>query len=156
MDEPETKSAVARHFSKIEDVGFIPKDEYGHGVYMIKPDKEDVNTFQQILQKQILLANIGDDTMLRYYQNDIVNLTSLFGMQKRDPSLRQLFLELYYGWLNELGLTRTKDGMERKMQASVGKYNLQEILKGYGIDLPHLQGQQEDELNQLAKLLGKK
>lgn len=116
---------------------YIPKDPFAHATMLIDADTDEVKKFNQLLERQILLANINDDKMLRLYQNDIRILTSLFSIVCREPKIEKFFFEQYYSWKGELALTRTKDGLERKMQANVGGGYQPDNLSGFGEDISY-------------------
>lgn len=150
---------VADYMDEIRKGKFVPKDPFSHATMLIETEEEAVKLFSKIVEKQVILSNIDDDRMLRLYQNDAVLLTSLFSMANRakDGSLSEFFFAIYYGWRGELALTRTKDGLERKLQGTVSssKYAPTDALRGYGADMIPAQGSQETELGMLQKLMPK-
>lgn len=113
------------------------KDAYTHGKWIAEPDNDLVKTFQKIMNKDMLMASVADDYQLRLQQNTGVFLCALLGMAIREPNLVDFFNFRYGAWKTELQLTRTKNGAERKHQASIAKgYQSPEALDGYGADLP--------------------
>lgn len=133
-----------------QKVKYYQKEPFQHGGYLIDTDVPDVSEFQRIVDTQILLANL-DNSVIRFYQRDAQLLTEMFDMARRCPELVPFFKKIYYGWKAEVQMTRTKDGLERKMQANIGiGYVPKEALLGYGqLD----QQVQEQEQNLFDKLM---
>jgi len=102
-----------------------------------------------------MLGTVSDDTLLRLYQNDAITLTSLFDMARREPSLRMVFNVIYYGWQGELSLTRTKSGIERRMNASLGALVPDPNFVGYGGELQMPEDQTEDDSGGIGGLIGR-
>ena len=124
---------------------YVPRDAFSHAFTMMDiRGNDEVKMFSQILEQHILLSFLGEDKQLRLYQNDIVLLTNLFDMSRRAPELKNFFLNLYYGWKGELALTRTKDGIERRLQATAGKGYQPEAMRGYGQQLEELAKQEQN------------
>ncbi len=119
----------------------IPKDQFGHADKLLDTeeilDVKDITTFSKLVSRQALLANVDSDELLHMYQEDARILTSLLDMARRDSAFEYPFLVLYSSWMGELGLTRTKDGTERILQANVmgTGYHPREDLGGYGSDM---------------------
>lgn len=132
-----------------------PDDPYKHAYSLLDTDDEDIRLqFQKIVEKHVLLANISDDRMLRLYQNDVIILCQMLDMARREPQFANFFMKTYYGWRGELALTRAKEGMERKLQATPGGYQPKRDISGYGADLPQFQEQMQEEKNIFKKILG--
>ncbi len=131
----------------------LPDDPYKHQYALLDSDEEDITEFNKIAEKRILLANISDDKMMRFYQNDLILLCQMLDMAKREPQLRNFFLKTYYGWVGELSLTRAKDGLERRLQATAGGYNPKENLGGYGSNL--WPAENKDEKNFFQKIFNR-
>ena len=110
----------------------VPHDQYAHAAALLRHDTESVNEFTQLLRSEILLANIGTDQMLRFYQIDAKDLTALFSMAKRDESMKLVFNQLYFTWVWELSMTRTLGGVERHLQASAAGYAPSGMAGGFG------------------------
>jgi hypothetical protein len=103
-----------------------------------------------------MLGTVSDDTLLRLYQNDAIILTSLFDMARREPSLRMVFNVIYYGWQGELSLTRTKSGIERRMNASLGALVPDPNFVGFGNDLQMPEDEQgQDDSGGLGGLMSR-
>lgn len=132
---------------------YIPKDPFSHASSLLDTsDEDEVAGFSALVRGEAMLANIGDDRMMRLYQNDAIILTHLFQMAQQMPELRQMFATLYFGWKAELCLTRAKNGAERKLQAGVGtNYVPQETLIGYGGDFP--QNPQASTWDQIKRMI---
>lgn len=131
----------------------VPQNAFSHAFTLVDISTQDeVKTFSSILEKHILLANLGDDRKIRLYQNDIILLTNLYDMQLREPALYTLFKQLYYGWKGEIAITRTKDGLERKLQATAGKgYAPRNDMVGYGDMLADLDRQEASLFEKLTQ-----
>lgn len=131
----------------------VPQNAFSHAFTLVDiSSQDDVKNFSAILEKHILLANIGDDRKIRLYQNDIILLTNLFDMTTREPALLTLFKQLYFGWKGEIAITRTKDGLERKLQATAGKgYAPRNDMVGYGDMLADLDRQEASLFEKLTQ-----
>ena len=131
----------------------VPQNAFSHAFTLVDiSTQDDVKNFSAILEKHILLANIGDDRKIRLYQNDIILLTNLFDMAIREPALLTLFKQLYFGWKGEIAITRTKDGLERKLQATAGKgYAPRNDMVGYGDMLADLDRQEASLFEKLTQ-----
>ena len=147
-------SGTSQYMNRLNKAGYIPKDQYGHAAFLIDVEKTDVGEFRQIITKDVLLSNIGGDLMLRLYQNDVGTLVRLFSMAKRDETVKLIFEVLYYRWVGELALTRTMDGTERKMQATVSSYNPKEKLGSYGENYQY--PEQGEEVDPILEMLEKR
>lgn len=125
-----------------------PKDPYAHASFLLGSEQEAISEFNQLISNEAKLSFIRDDRLLRLYQKDITYLVALFAMARKDPDMREVFLNLYYGWLGELALTRAKDGTERKLQGAVGQsaYSPKDTLQGLGLALPQEQGEQQGNI----------
>lgn len=129
-----------------------PHDAFSHAHSLIETPDVAVSDFSQLCEKQVLLANIGSDQHIRYYQNDIINLTRMFDWACRDAGLTNFFRCMYYGWIGELQITRTKGGMESQAQHNVAAaFNRGPPMSSYGSE-PQQQ-QQQPEQNLLDKIL---
>jgi len=130
-----------------------PDDPFKHSYSLIDTDdSEEIGKFYKIVEKHVLLASISEDRMLRLYQNDVILLCQMLDMARREPQLQNFFLKTYYGWRGELMLTRAKDGLERKLQATAGGYQPKGNMQGYGTDMPQFQQQEKEETNIFKKL----
>jgi hypothetical protein len=128
----------------------VPKDPYSHAFTLSDiTGPEDVTRFSQILEKHIILSFLGEDKQIRLYQNDMVLITYLFDMARREPGLKDFFQTIYSGWKGELALTRTKDGIERRLQATAGKGYNPDAMQGYGQQLAELAKQEQDLFNRV-------
>jgi hypothetical protein len=138
--------------SALQGGKIIPKDAFAHAFTMMDySTSEEVRLFSNILEKHILLANLGNDK-IRLYQNDIVLLTHLFDMVQRESGLYGLFKQLYYGWKGELAITRAKDGKERLLQATAGKgYQARDAPLGYSDLIAELDRQEQNIFQKFAE-----
>lgn len=127
--------SLQNYVDKMKQTPPTPKDAYSHATFLISTEQDKIAEFHQILNKEVMLATISNDQLLKYYQRDITLLVDMFAMALRDPDMAEVFRVRYYGWLGELGITRTKDGLERKLQASIGQsgYAPRENMLGLGV-----------------------
>ena len=151
-------AGLGEFVSAVQGGKIIPKDAFSHAFTLVDISaQDDVRTFSAILEKHILLANLGDDRKIRLYQNDIILLTNLFDMTIREPALYNLFKQLYYGWKGEIAITRTKDGLERKLQATAGKgYAPRNDMVGYGDMLRDLEEKESSLFEKLTNRFANK
>lgn len=116
----------------------VPENEFEHAEGLIRSeydnDNEVLDNFSKIVDKHLQLTNIGNDEIMRFYQTDAVLLTQAFSIAARSNAFKQVVKMMFFGWRNELLLTKAKNGEERKHQAGVGKarYMPKESLMGYG------------------------
>lgn len=143
---------IQEYINKTQQGKPVPKDPYSHATYLISTEQEKIAEFYQLINKEVVLASIRDDLILKLYQRDITILVDIFSMALRDPDMQEVFLNRYYGWIGELALTRTKDGAERKLQGSVGQsaYAPKDAMLGYG-SLPQGQQQQGGSMDIVKK-----
>jgi len=140
---------------------FNPKDPFSHAKYLLEEQDDiifDGNAqpkFNKLVGKMQMLGTVSDDTLLRLYQNDAIILTSLFDMSRREPALRMVFNVIYYGWQGELCLTRTKSGIERRMNASLGALVPDPNFTGYGQDFNMPEEQAEDDSGGIGGLISR-
>jgi len=121
--------------------GATPVDTFTHAKYILDPEREIVATFQALINREILLANISDKVLMRLEQTQIFNLHHNLDMAIREPEVcGPVFKYMYYSWKGSLALTRAFNGKERELQASVGGYGGQPLQDGYGM------GAQPDEV----------
>ena len=113
---------------------FLPKDQYSHATFLITQEPKTPEQLSDLLDKHILLANIHSDRYLKFLQNDAYFLTEMFDMKRRAEFMKYVFDPLFTAWKLELNLTRTKDGLERKLQ-HFGPQD-QKKLKTSGFGLP--------------------
>lgn len=116
----------------------VPENEFEHAEGLVRSEYDDDNAalknFSMIVDKHLQLTNIGNDEIMRFYQTDAVLLTQAFSIAHRSEAFKSVVKMIFYGWRNELLLTKAKNGEERKHQAGVGKakYAPKESLLGYG------------------------
>ena len=116
-----------------------PTDQFSHASFLVEVERTPVAQFSQLVQKEVMLANLSDDSHIRLYQNDGNILTGIFSFTKIEPCLSELFYYLYYSWQMELALTRAKDANERKLQAATKQYHPPDLSQGYGSDFAQQQ-----------------
>ncbi|MCX8171314.1 MAG: hypothetical protein N3E47_05020 [Candidatus Bathyarchaeota archaeon] len=150
---------LKEYYKNISSGRIIPKDPFSLSYTLLTP--EDFNVLAgDLAEKQVLLSFLGDDMMISLYQNDIDILTRMRNMALRDEKLLSVFLTLYFSWLGTLKLTRAKDGLERKMQASAVGYQPpgMQLSEGFGNQFAEELRQAEEDAkrnNPLSKLLSK-
>ena len=155
---PEENRNITSHISGISKMRQYAQNEYEHADSLTRSDlddeKEMLSNFSMMVDKHVQLCNIAEP-VVRFYQQDEVNLVNLASQARRMPALQPLFFVLYYGWRDELLITKAKDGKERGLQGVVGtKYVPRERMQGYGSEFP---GQDDPtEENLLDKLFGGK
>jgi hypothetical protein len=134
---------IQEYINKMQQGKPTPKDPYSHATYLISTEEDKIGEFHQLISKEVILASIRDDKVLKLYQRDINILVDLFSMALRDPDMAEVFINRYYGWIGELSITRTKDGSERKLQGAVGQssYAPKDDMLGFGMpNAPQGQG----------------
>ena len=144
------------YIRKTEQGKPLPNDPYKHGAYLLESDKDVIEDFYQLINKDVLLANISDNKLMALYQIDINLLMDMFGLALIDKDMVDVFSIRYYGWLGELAITRTKDGAERKLQATIGQtaYRPAEGMTGYGLNQPQPE-QEGQRVNIIKKLFNR-
>jgi hypothetical protein len=141
--------ALKDYFEEVRRGKQYPTDPFQHASSLTDTEQDksfDKHSFSRIVGKQILLSNIADDKLMRFLQNDVILLTSLYDMARREQELESVFFTLYYGWRGELLLTRAKDGIERKLQGTVGTGYSPDGMRGYEMD-----DDDEEDINFLEK-----
>ena len=139
------ENGIASYLRSTMKNRILPDDPFKHAYAILESDDDEIHEFSKLAEKRVLLANISDDKMLRLYQNDMILLCQLFDMSRREDQLRSFFLKTYYGWIGELSLTRAKDGLERRLQASAGGYQPKDMMGGYGTGLMQSQETNEEQ-----------
>jgi hypothetical protein len=163
MEEKPKTSAFSNYAAGNMRAQAYPRDQFEHGAFMLDTDNRQeepskMGKFSALVDRNVLLSNIGNDVLMRYYQNDIIFLTHLFSMAEREEAVQIVFEVLYYGWKHELALTRTKGGAERKHQAQIAtNYQPKENLGGYGAGLNlGMEEKGDEDVNFIKKLFKKK
>lgn len=111
---------------------FIPKDPYSHQASLLYPHNLTVEDFADLLNQHLLLGYEEDEEMLKYYQEEIYFITSIFAMSKEAPNIiKPLFNMVYYPFVIGIRLTSILDGNERKMQSFVFKETMKRRKKWY-------------------------
>jgi hypothetical protein len=134
---------VKQYFSNISKGKVIPKDPFSLSYVMLSDEDEDVLN-NDLATKHVQLAYLGNDRIVRLFQNDVEILTVLRNMAMRDTRLFPFFETLYHSWIGTVKVTKAKDGAERQLQASaVGAYSPSsaELSGGFG----EYQPQQEEQ-----------
>lgn len=136
----------------IEKGAGTPDNAFGHQYKLLENEPSEVADFSNIFDKQGMLAILKDDKWISIYQREIACLINLYGLSKRDKRLGPLFKARRAKLFAELGITRAKEGEERKHQASLAGYRAQQGLQGYGEE-GQGEGSGENQLEQLRGLL---
>lgn len=160
MAKKEEQNDMRTYLTNMMKMQALPRNEYEHGAHLLQTEdflEKDrgvaVGKFSKLITQNVLLGNISNDQLMRLYQIDITLLTHMFDMAVREDALVPVFNVLYYGWVNEIQLTRTKEGAERKHQATYGTaYSPKESLYGFGRDY-QLGETEEKGGNPVQKLL---
>jgi len=115
----------------------VPDDPYKLSYALLESDEINIDeaTFTSLINKHILLANLDNDRLMRFYQNDAYFITNLFRIAKKDKSLKPVFNTIYTSWLMELAITRAKKGLERQYQNPFGNRVSSKSLSGFGKDI---------------------
>lgn len=156
--------SMSEYMKSTAQGGAKPRNEFEHGAYMLDSEVKDekfiedeakrqnmIIKFSQVVDKNIQLANIGDDKVLRLYQNDSGIMCDWLDMSIREKFIAHIFAPMYFGWRGELLMTHTKNGKMLDIQAAIGKpANPNQSQGGYGNET------QEEDTNIIQKLLGKK
>jgi len=114
--------AMLDSFGRQMNTGRMPtENQYAHSQWLLETSESDVlNKFTQICDKDVSLANIKDDELLRLFQNDIEILTHSLAMAGRCPALAPAFNYMVYSFKGSLRITRAKGGWERGLQGGPG------------------------------------
>jgi hypothetical protein len=145
-------SGMKTYFNEMRKTQVYPKTEFEHAYSMLDTShEEEMQEFSQIVEKQVLLATISDDALMRLIQNDIHLLTNMFDMAMREDEFKEVLRVCYFAWRGELMITRTKDGTERKLQGAVQpSYHPSQSIGGYS--MPQQEDQREvDAINRLLR-----
>jgi len=121
-----------RFMEKISKSKGKSDNPYGHADGLLDNPNAEVKEHAHVFDRSALLATIKTDEMIRTYQKEAALLIELYDMSLAETELRSLFLTRRTAFYAELGLTRTKNGEERKHQAELGGYNSGQQLPGYG------------------------
>ena len=137
---PEKKSEMA---NQTREPRFVPENEYEHANELTNSEQENdedvLDNFSKIVDKHIQLGNLGNDMVMRLYQNDENSIAHLLSMCIRDEELKPYAKFIYHSWRGEILITKAKDNLERRLQAQVGtKYVTRENTGGYGNTYPEL------------------
>ena len=132
-----------------------PKDPFTHAAWLLTPDDQK-QPQDDVVDKQVQLSYIGEDQMLRLYQNDAVLLTQIKNMALREPCLAPVYSVLEGSWRSECKLTRVLEGMERKLQGTAGgAYVPRETFEGgYGMQSAEERARQEEQQIDPSSILG--
>ena len=133
-----------------------PDNPFAHATRLLENEPGEVLNFSSIFDKQGMLAIIKDDKYVRLYQREIASLITLYGLAKLDPRLMPLFMAARAQLFAELGITRAKEGEERKHQAALAGYRTNQELQGFGEDnQQQMDPSQMEQFRQLVRGLKK-
>jgi hypothetical protein len=140
MVEPLQNKDNAVFLSQSRKGDYRPQNEYEHGHELINSELEESSDkitmaqsikFSSLVNKHIQTANLGPDNMVRMYQNDVILLTYFLDFAKRNEGCASPFFNKFHGWRGEILTTKTKNGVERILQAMIGT-NFQANQQGLG------------------------
>jgi len=95
----------------------MPNDQFGHAWSLINIKQGKPTEFDDLLNPHLFLGAVDDVNTLRFYQNDMFWLTSMFRLAKEDKIMEYVFEPLWSHYLTEVRFTGTLDGSERIYQA---------------------------------------
>jgi hypothetical protein len=108
-----------KYAERLGDSRSRSSNQYALGHHVLETERSNISKMSDILQHDLKLANISGDDNIRLYQNDILLLVAAYDLASKDIVMSRPFNMLYYGWLGELSITRSKDGYAVKQMASV-------------------------------------
>ena len=143
------------YYSGLQRGRINPKDPFTHAAWLLTPDDQK-QPDDDVVDKQVQLSYIGEDQMLRLYQNDAVILTQIRNMAAREPALGPVYAVLEGSWRSECKLTRVLEGMERKLQGTAGgAYVPRETFEGgYGTQYAEDRARQDEQGIDPGSLMG--
>jgi len=110
-------SGFSQYTQQTQRYDNMPDNQFGHAWSLINIKQGKVENFDDLLNPHLFLGAIDDPKTLKFYQNDIYWLTSIFRQAKEDEMMRYVFEPLWHSFLTEVRLTGTLDGSERIYQA---------------------------------------
>ena len=140
--------SLTNYFGNMRQRVAPPKDPWSHAHSLLTND-DQTTADDDVVNKQAQLSFIGDDKMLRLYQNDEIILTQMKNMAQREPALAPVFGVMYQAWIGELKLTKVLKGMERQLQGTTGGSYLPRDSFGAGYGEQFGEDQRRMEENQL-------
>lgn len=149
---------MSAYYSELQKGRITPKDPFSHAAWLMLRDDavSDKDLDLDLVNKQVILSYVGDDKLLRLYQNDIVILTQMRNLAARDPAMAPVYQVLYNGWQGELKMTRTKKGLERQLQGTTGGSYMprEQFGSGYGEELAQEARENEKKNTDIAGAVG--
>lgn len=136
------------YFGGVQRGRISPKDPFSHAAWLLTPDDNKLPS-DDVVDKQVQLSYIGEDRMLRLYQNDAMILTQIKNMATREDCLVPVYLVLEGAWRSELKLSRTLKGMERQLQGTTGGAFVPREGFGEGYGTQFAEDQRKAEENQM-------
>lgn len=111
-----SKSMVSKMEDRFKNMELIPKHEFEHKSVLMRSSKlQDKADLQDLVNKDILLANISDDKLLRVFQMEFKNV-----MEWMDMGMWSSVGQYFYENLRaDLALSRSRNNAERLFQAGV-------------------------------------
>jgi len=110
-------SGFSNYTQQTQKYDKMPDNQFGHAWSLINIKQGGVKEFDDLLNPHLFLGAIDDPKTLKFYQNDMYWLTSLFRLAKNDKMMEYVFEPLWHSFLTEVRLTGTLDGSERIYQA---------------------------------------
>jgi hypothetical protein len=128
--------------TKLQKTQSSVHDPFSHAQSLLR-NEEDIpfekKYYGKIVGMRAMLANISNDYLLTYIQNDVAILTAAYEIACREPEFIPVFEYMYHSWIGGLSMTRANQGKERSLQSTPGGgYMPQQDFGGYGEDLNYL------------------
>lgn len=110
----EEQSSLSRMEQGGKSFRIIPRNEFEHSTMLLEPGKmPNKPEIMELIQKEIILANIQDDQLLRIYQLQFNAIIEFYDMGLWASVGENLYTKL----MAELALSRAKGNAERIYQA---------------------------------------
>lgn len=117
----DTQDLFKKHLEKMSQAQFIPETPYDHAFALLQGDKKEFKSFLDMHSQLSLLSNIGSDRLMAIFQDEMFFHSQFFDMGMKDSEVLGFFELLFATFLNQLSLTRARDGLERKLQVFSGQ-----------------------------------
>lgn len=131
-DESKTEEILQKLVEKDDEgskqsssLKYIPHDQYSHkNILITNAETRDVENYEDFLSKELAIANIQSDEILQlnsaHIRNVQLQLLDMFKSADQKITreiIKNLFNHFHVSYIAELKTTRSKDGMERELQA---------------------------------------
>lgn len=112
------KGGLGEYVARTQFYANIPKDPFAHQYQLIhRPKKDEPDTFDDLLDPNILLSNIQDSKSMLICQREYYLLLRFFDMGKRCEGIMDVFKTLYYGYIGQMRMTCALNSHERDLQS---------------------------------------